>query len=212
MLDVEIGEEEVVVDDDELGLHGLAAHRGDEAGLEVGAGLAEADFAAGVELGPQRGVLGQGVHLGAVAGVGMALPLEDGVELLDVVEPGKDRVVAQGVELLLAKVVGAALHDGNAQRAEQRLEERDVLERELLLQILGAGGDDDALAGFAREAQGGQQVGQGLARAGAGFHDKVAAVFEGLLDGLGHGDLAGALLEVQRGAGKQAAGREEVVQ
>ena len=55
LLDGEVGEEEVVVDDDDVGLEGLAAHRGDEAGLPVGAGLAEADFAAGVELGPERG-------------------------------------------------------------------------------------------------------------------------------------------------------------
>ncbi len=53
LLDIEVGEEEVVIDDDEFGLYGLAAHRGDEAVLEVGAGLAEADLAAGVELGPQ---------------------------------------------------------------------------------------------------------------------------------------------------------------
>ncbi len=48
LLDGEVGEEEVVVDDDDVGLEGLATHGGDEAGLPVGAGLAEAGFGAGV--------------------------------------------------------------------------------------------------------------------------------------------------------------------
>ena len=120
------------------------------------------------------------------------------MELLDVVEAGEDGVVAKGVELLLAEVIGAALHHANAQRAKDRFEERDVLEGELFLQIFGAGGDDDALFVLAGEAQRGQQVGEGLAGAGAGLDDEVAAVFEGPFDGLGHGVLAWALLEVER--------------
>jgi hypothetical protein len=58
LLDGEVGEEEVVVDDDEVGLEGLAAHLGDEAAAVIGAGLAEAGIAAGVELVPQRARLG----------------------------------------------------------------------------------------------------------------------------------------------------------
>ena len=48
LLDGEVGEEEVVVDDDDVGLERFAAHGGDEAVLPVGAGLAEAGFGAGV--------------------------------------------------------------------------------------------------------------------------------------------------------------------
>ena len=48
LLDGEVGEEEMVVDDDDVGLKGFAAHLGDEAALPVGAGLAEAGFGAGV--------------------------------------------------------------------------------------------------------------------------------------------------------------------
>ncbi len=60
-------------------LEGLATHLGDEAGLPVGAGLAEADFAAGVEFMPERGMLGEVFDFGAVTGFGGALPLQDGV-------------------------------------------------------------------------------------------------------------------------------------
>ena len=48
LLDGEVGEEEVVVDDDDVGFERFAAHGGDEAVLPVGAGLAEAGFGAGV--------------------------------------------------------------------------------------------------------------------------------------------------------------------
>ncbi len=142
----------------------------------------------------------------------MALPLQDGVELLDVVQAGEDGVVAQGIELLLAEIIGAALHDRDLQRAEQRFKEGDVLEGELLLQVFCTGGDDHAPVCLACVLQRGQEIGQGLAGAGAGFDDEVAAVFEGLFNSLGHGNLAGALLEVERGAGKEAARGEEVME
>ena len=115
----------------------------------------------------------------------------DGVELVDLFEAGEERLVAQGVELVAAEIVGAALHVADLQRAEQRFEEGDVLEEELLLQILGAGGDDDALLALAGEAQRGQQIGEGLAGAGAGFDDEVALVREGAFDGSRHLVLAG---------------------
>ena len=143
---------------------------------------------------------------------GGLLPRGDGVELLDLFEAVEQRGVAQRVELVLAEIVAAALHVADLQRAEERFEEGDVLEEELLLQILGAGGDDDALLALAREAQGGQEVGEGLAGAGAGFDDEVALVVEGLLDGSGHLVLAGAVLEGERGAREKAAGGEEVVE
>ena len=108
--------------------HGFAAHGGDETRLSIGAGLAEADFGAGVEFGPEGGVLGELVDLGAVAGFGAAFPLQDGVELLDVVEAGEDGVVAEGVELLFADVIGAALHHADPEWAEDGFEEGDVFE------------------------------------------------------------------------------------
>ena len=212
LLDGEVGEEEVVVDDDDVGFEGLAAHLGDEAGLPVGAGLAEADFAAGVELMPEVRAFGEVVDLGAVTGFGGALPLQDGVELRDFFEAGKQWVVAQGVELLLADVVGAALHVADAQGAEEGFEEGDVLEEELFLEVFGAGGDDDALLVLAGAAEGWEEVGEGFAGAGAGFDDEVAVVGEGLLDLLGHEVLAGTVLEGEGRVGEDAAGVEEVME
>ena len=93
------------------------------------------------------------------------------------------------------------------QRArEVLLEEGDVLEEELLLEVLGAGGDDDALAGEQR----GHQVGQRLAGAGAGFHDEVALVGERRFHGLGHLHLAGPELVVGMPLGERAVPGEEL--
>ena len=135
----------------------------------------------------------------------------DVVELVDLFEAVEERVVAQGVELVAAEVVAAALHVADLQRAEEGFEEGDVLEEELLLQVFGAGGDDDALLALAGEAQGGQKIGEGFAGAGAGFDDEVALVFEGGFDGSGHLVLAAAVLEGEGGAGEDAAGGEEIV-
>ena len=198
LLDGEVGEEEVVVDDDEVGLEGFAAHFGDEAALPVGAGLAEAGLGAGVELVPEGGVFGELVDLGAVAGGGGALPVRDVMELGDFVEAVEQRGVAQGVELVAAEVVGAAFHVADAEGADEVFEEGNVLEEELFLEVFGAGGDDDALLFFAGEAEGWEEVGEGFAGAGAGFDDEVAVVVEGGLDGSGHLILAGADLKGKR--------------
>ena len=181
-LNGEVGEEEMVIDDDDVALSGAAAHFGDEAALVVGAALAEAGVTARVELGPELAGLGQVVELDAVAGFGGLLPFGNLLILRDFFESVEDGLAAQRVELVAAEVVGAALHIADAQRAEQRFEEGDVLEEKLLLEVLGAGRDDDAAA----RAQGGEQIGEGFAGAGSGFNDQVAVFVQGALNRLRH--------------------------
>ena len=84
--------------------------------------------------------------------------------------------------------------------------EGDVLEVELVLKVLGAGGDDDALTGEDR----GDQVGKGLAGAGAGFDDQVLSLDEGALDRFGHLELAGPVFVVRVPLGEQAFFAEEL--
>ena len=85
----------------------------------------------------------------------------------------------------------------------QRLDgARQVALDQLALEREGRGGDDDALA--VRER--GHQVAEGLAGAGAGLDQQVGAVVHGACDGLGHGDLAGALRAADGGDG----GMEEI--
>ena len=215
-LDVEVGEKEVVVDDDDFGLERLASHAGDEAVFPIRAGLAETGVGAGVELVPEQGVFGDAGEFGAVAGGGRGLPCGDVVELLDFFQARQHGGVAQGVEFGLAEIVGAPFHVADIERtvliAEHGLKKGNVLEVELLLQVLGAGGDDDTLATLAGEAECGQQVGEGFAGAGTSFDDEVPLVFECAFDGGCHFILAAAVFEGERGLGEDAAGREEIVQ
>ena len=203
-----VGKEEVVIDDDEIRLKGATAHLGDKAAAIVGASTAEACVGAGVELMPESGGFGQRGKFGAVAGFCNAFPLGDLAVLVDFVEARENGLVAEGEELAAAEIVGAALHVADAELAEESFEERDVAEEELVLESLGAGGDDDALAG----AKGGKKIGEGFTGARAGLDDEMAALGEGALDGFGHFVLAGAVLEWEWRASEDSTGGEELME
>ena len=122
-------------------------------------------------------------HLGAIADFGRLLPFADDAKFADLFQSGEDRLALGVVDLLPAGVIVAALHVADLREAAKNcLEERDVLEKELLLQVLRAGGDDDALAGEERR----HQVGERLAGAGAGLDDQMPALGERGLHRLGH--------------------------
>ena len=188
---------EVGVDDDHVGDAGSAAGLLGEARLAeraaVGAG---ALVAADADHPPHR--VGRGpVELGPVARVGGGHPCGDAGELRP--PGGADalqlelarRLVVQLAQPLEADVVAAALeHRPVEARRQHRVEERQVLAGQLVLQRLGRRGHDDA--GTARD--GGEEVGERLAGPRAGLHDEVAARGDGLADQLGHLLLAGTLL------------------
>ena len=173
----EVRAEQVMVDDDEVGFQGALAHARDPAGVEVGAGLPDAVLAGRGDLAPEVGAVGQVLDLAAVARLRPRGPGLDGAEEGDLVEAAEAARLAERLVAEEAEVVAAALHDRDAEvAAEGAGQERDVLAEELLLEVLGAGGDDDAAAQLHR----GQQVGQGLAGAGAGLGQQHAAVGQDL--------------------------------
>ena len=95
-------------------------------------------------------------------------------------------------QLVQAQVVPAAFHAGRRELHVQRaLEERNVLEEDLLLKVLRAGRDEHALAAQDR----GDEVRERLARSGAGFGEQHRPAFERARDRLRHRDLAVARLE-----------------
>ncbi len=167
---------------------------------------------------PQSGLVsGRVVSFGAVAGAGLLVPVQQGAELVDLIEAVEDGLAGEIVELFAAEIILPALHvadleAGSARRrtvAEERvLEERHVFEEELLLQVLGAGGDDDALAAL----DDGQQVGEGFAGAGSGLDDEVALFVDGLFDGAGHGELSLAEFVGGMALREHASGAEKLVE
>ena len=200
-----IGAQQVVVDDDDVGLGGALPHPGHEALAVARTVAAQAGLGGGRDLVPQRQVLGQIGQLGAIAGLGLRHPALD--------DRQEDRVVgseAPALHLLAAvvlgepvqaQVVGPALHAGGGEgHAERLAQHRHVLGEDLLLQILGAGRDQDAVA-----AQDGRhQVGHGLARAGAGLGEQHPALVEDGGDRGGHVALAGTRFELRKRSGQRA--------
>src|SRR5262249_36503728 len=90
-------------------------------------------------------------------------------------------------------------------QAERFTQRGNVLEENLLLQILRARRDEHALA----VQNGRNEIRERLAGARAGFREQHAALLEGVRDGSGHLDLAGARLERRQRARERTVGGEE---
>ena len=87
---------------------------------------------------------------------------------------------AERFEAVQAEVVAAALHVGRGERdAERFAEDRQILEEDLFLQVLGAGRDEHALAAEDRR----HEIGERLAGPGAGLGEQHAAAGEHRRDG-----------------------------
>src|ERR1017187_719408 len=203
----EVGEEQVMVDDDDIAFLRALVHQGQEAALKVGALLPGAHVAAGIELGPGGAVLGQLLDFGAVAELGGLLPLADDLEIGDLFQPGEYRLLIGVVNFLRAGVVIAALHVADLERPRKMLlKERHVLKEELFLQILGAGGDHDALARKQRR----DQIGERFSRARAGLDNQMPFFGEGRFHGFGHLHLALTELIVRVPFGERAVPGKEL--
>ena len=143
-LDGEVGEEQVVVHDDDVALGRVAAHLGDEAAVIVLAFLAETGIGPRIELVPESAGFGQFGEFGAIAGLRCFLPGGDGAEMLNLFQPAENRLIGEVEELLAAEIVVATLHVADAElpvtiREQRQFQRRDILKEELLLQVLRAG-------------------------------------------------------------------------
>jgi hypothetical protein len=147
LADGEIGEEEMVIDDDEIGFMSALMHSGDEAAAEFGAILSGAGVAAGIETLPEIGIVGKKIELGAVAGLRDMFPIHNLLEPIDLIEALEDRLAGHLMKFLAAEKIPAALHDGGAEIGrEMAAKEGNVFLKELFLKRLGGGGDNDAAA------------------------------------------------------------------
>ena len=91
--------------------------------------------------------------------------------------------------MIVADEVGATLEQRHGDRRSECLaHRRKVACKELILERLGAGGDDD----FAACQQCGHEVGEGLAGAGASLDDEHFLLLDGLRDCLCHLNLLAA--------------------
>ncbi len=150
-------------------------------------------------------------ELGPVARFGRRHPVAHPIELLGVGGGSEEggtctREELEPVQALAAEVVLPALQDSAADfAAERRGGSRYVLGEELLLQGLGRGGDDDALA--REECR--DQVGETLADAGPGLCEQVLLRSERMVDRLGERSLLVPRLEPGQGGGERTGMTEE---
>jgi len=109
----QVGEKEVMVDDNQVRVFGALVHGGQETLLKFGALLAGAGVAARVNARPQFGVVRQKGEFRAVAGFREARPVLDLPESVHFLHAAQDRLVGHGVHFCEAKKIGAALHHRN---------------------------------------------------------------------------------------------------
>ena len=90
-LDGEIGEEQMMIDDDNVALHPAPAHFGDEAALPLAALLPDARLRARIQFVPERAGFGKLGQFRAVAGRGRLLPRGNRAILLNLFQPAQAR-------------------------------------------------------------------------------------------------------------------------
>jgi hypothetical protein len=153
------------------------------------------------------------VELLARAVAGAQGPVHDLAELAVLLGVLEQALLALGlVHAAQAEVVVAADRgDRGPLERQHRVQERQVLLLELLLERDGARGDHDrpfALAAVGVHRRG-QQVGERLAGAGPGLGDEVSALGERALDGEAQLELLVADLEVRQPPRDRALGPEQ---
>src|SRR5690348_7575401 len=145
----------MMINDNDVTLCGPTPHLGNEALLPCRAFLAGAGIGAGVEFVPERACLRKVGEFCAVARLRGLLPGRNDAVLLDFVKPVENWLIGEIVKLPAAQIVVASFHVADAEstiafREERLLEEGNIFVEELLLEVLGACGNDHALAGANR--------------------------------------------------------------
>src|SRR5262249_17135193 len=147
VLQRQIGEEEVMVHNDDVAFERALMHGGDEAALEIRTLLPGAEIAAGIDLSPGGPGFGQRFDVGAISEFRGFFPSADDLEIGQLFQAREHRLLFSIVDFLAARVIAAALHVADIQwPREMLLQERNIFEEELLLEVFGPSGNHDALA------------------------------------------------------------------
>ncbi len=166
-----VGEEEMVVDDDDVGEHRLAPRLHDVALAVLRALAAEAVLARRGDQRDHAAALVEALELGDVAARGRLRPGLDLGQRAHREAIGQVRVVARLAESMQAEIARPALQQRHRQRQLERIAQaRQVANEELVLERLGGGAEQRARAAQERR----DEIGVGLADAGAGLDDERA--------------------------------------
>ena len=175
--------------------------------------MSDAGIGAGIEFMPKRACFWQRSQLGAVARGGSFFPSGYRSVLLDLFQASEEGLVGEVVQLFAAKIIAPPFHVADVQfsfasREQRLLQERDVFVEQLLLQIFCSGGNNHALAGTDDR----QEISEGLSGSGSSFNDQMTALFDRLLNSLGHLQLSATKFIRRMKLCQDPAGREKLVQ
>ncbi|EDT08605.1 hypothetical protein BgramDRAFT_4758 [Paraburkholderia graminis C4D1M] len=196
----DVGEKEVVIHHHDVGLLRLAARLHHEAVLVMRTLLAETVVARRRDHRPHRRRFRHAGELGFVAGSRDLREADDVLQIRGFLARRQAAVIGRALQIVVTQVIRAALEHGHRHGHRQCVAHgRNVALKELVLQVLGARGDDH----LAAPQHGRHQIRIGLARARAGLDDqRVLGAVERLcfvgFDGLACGIRAGSLQTPRR--------------
>ena len=121
LLESQVGEKQMVIDDDEVGFLGALVHGGDKALVEVVALLPGAGVSARVEARPQIGIVGKKGELAAIAGFGELRPLANLAESIDLFDAFQHGLVGHLMHAGVAQEIRTALHHRDFQIGREML-------------------------------------------------------------------------------------------
>ena len=204
-----VGAQQMVVDHHQIRLLSPPTRFHQVTLVVVGALLSQTVFGTGGHQRPDGGILRDPRHLGDIAGAGAAGPAANVLQLLTLFS-GQAKPFRQGLrEPMAAQIIGPALEQGHGNRPGQCLAyQRQIPVKQLILQVLGAGGDDHLAPG----QQGRHQIGEGLAGTGAGLAYQHPTLLQNAGDRLRHLELLGALGVAGNMPGEQTVLSEDLAQ
>ena len=142
-----VGEEQVVIHDHDVRLLRLAARVHHEAFLVMRAFLAETVVARGRDHRPDRRVFRHAREFGLVAGARDLRETDDLLQMRRILAGRQAAAVGGALQVVVTQVVRAPLEHRDRHRHRERVAHgRDVALEKLVLQMLGAGRDDDLAA------------------------------------------------------------------
>ena len=222
VLEHHVGKEQVVIDDHHVGRQRLAAGGENKAFLVIRAILAEAVVAGGRHHAPHRRTLRHVAAFAFIASLRFPGKAGDGASVPGILFREESAVGNGALQVVMADVIGPPLEQRRFHRhVEGSANGRQIAVEELVLQVLGTGGNDHLAAGHQRR----NKIGVGLAGSGTGFGDKHPVFLKRCSNSFGHFKLliaqAIAADAASQGAsrgkdigkrGKHAGGREDHIE
>ena len=197
----EEGEEEGVIEDEDIGLGHAAADVLIDAAAAGGAAARGAGMGLAADEGPDAGTGGE-VHLAEGGGGVLAKEVLDELQLGGLAAAEEIATVGVGVfQPGGAEVVAAAFEQLGMKGTDDLFDDRDVLVDELLMKVDRVRADDGFAPLLEGEFDGGDKIGQGLADPRCRLNNERAVFFQGPGDELRHVLLLRAIFKL-RGLGE----------